>query len=99
MSAAAGSPQFGLWPIQEVHMFDGEARIRIGMVGGGPGAGIGETHRIAMRMDNRYDLQAGELGYPTLRDGVIGLRFVDAVAESHTAGAQWTDSTITLPGE
>lgn len=34
-------------------------RIRAGMVGGGPGAGIGETHRIAMRMDGRFDLVAG----------------------------------------
>ena len=33
--------------------------VRIGMVGGGPGGGIGETHRIAMRMDNKCDLVAG----------------------------------------
>jgi hypothetical protein len=39
---------------------DGVAqRIRIGMVGGGPGAGIAETHRVAMRMDDRYSLEAG----------------------------------------
>ena len=29
------------------------------MVGGGPGAGIAETHRIAMRLDDRYALVAG----------------------------------------
>jgi predicted dehydrogenase len=29
------------------------------MVGGGPGAGIAETHRIAMRLDDRYILLAG----------------------------------------
>jgi predicted dehydrogenase len=29
------------------------------MVGGGPGAGIAETHRTAMRLDDRYTLVAG----------------------------------------
>ena len=29
------------------------------MVGGGPGAGIAETHRTAMRLDNKYVLVAG----------------------------------------
>ena len=34
-------------------------RIRIGMVGGGPGAGIAETHRTAMRLDDKCVLIAG----------------------------------------
>jgi predicted dehydrogenase len=34
-------------------------RIRVGMVGGGPGAGIAETHRTAMRLDDKYVLIAG----------------------------------------
>lgn len=34
-------------------------RLRLGMVGGGLGSVIGETHRIAARLDNRYDLVAG----------------------------------------
>ena len=34
-------------------------RIRLGMVGGGTGAFIGEVHRIAARLDNRYELVAG----------------------------------------
>jgi predicted dehydrogenase len=29
------------------------------MVGGGPGAGIAEAHRIAMRLDDRYEIVAG----------------------------------------
>ena len=33
--------------------------ITIGMVGGGPDSGIGETHRIAMRIDNKCELIAG----------------------------------------
>src|SRR6266403_1775968 len=39
--------------------FHQEKRIAIGMVGGGPGSGIGETHRIAMRIDNKCELIAG----------------------------------------
>ncbi len=34
-------------------------RIRIGMVGGGQGAFIGAVHRMAMRMDDRFELVAG----------------------------------------
>src|SRR5215469_15330731 len=33
--------------------------ITVGMVGGGPGSGIGETHRIAMRIDDKCELVAG----------------------------------------
>ena len=36
-------------------------RIRLGMVGGGEGAFIGAVHRIAARLDDRYDLVAGAL--------------------------------------
>ena len=37
-------------------------RLRFGMVGGGVGSYIGEAHRIAARMDDRYELVAGALG-------------------------------------
>jgi predicted dehydrogenase len=37
------------------------ARLRLGMVGGGRGAFIGEAHRIAARLDDRYQLVAGAL--------------------------------------
>ncbi|WP_258585754.1 Gfo/Idh/MocA family protein [Mesorhizobium sp. AR02] len=36
-------------------------RIRLGMIGGGEGAFIGAVHRIAARLDDRYDLVAGAL--------------------------------------
>ncbi|ROO23827.1 Gfo/Idh/MocA family protein [Salinisphaera japonica] len=36
-----------------------EKPIRIGMVGGGPGAGIATAHRAGMRLDGRYALVAG----------------------------------------
>ncbi|BDG05399.1 Gfo/Idh/MocA family protein [Anaeromyxobacter oryzae] len=41
-------------------MTDGSPRrLRLGMVGGGPGSTIGETHRHAARFDGRYALVAG----------------------------------------
>ena len=36
-------------------------RVRLGMVGGGQGAFIGAVHRIAARLDDRYELVAGAL--------------------------------------
>jgi predicted dehydrogenase len=39
----------------------GPDRVRLGMVGGGQGAFIGAVHRIAARLDDRYELCAGAL--------------------------------------
>lgn len=36
-------------------------KLRLGMVGGGPGAFIGEVHRTASRIDDRFELVAGAL--------------------------------------
>ena len=36
-------------------------RVRLGMVGGGQGAFIGGVHRIASRIDDKYELVAGAL--------------------------------------
>lgn len=38
-----------------------EARLRMGMVGGGRNAFIGAVHRLAMRLDGRIDMVAGAL--------------------------------------
>lgn len=37
------------------------SKIRVAMVGGGIGGFIGEIHRMAMRLDDRYELVAGAL--------------------------------------
>jgi predicted dehydrogenase len=42
-------------------------KIRLGMVGGGQGAFIGDVHRIASRIDNRFDLVAGALSSDPIR--------------------------------
>ena len=38
-----------------------QRRLRLGMVGGGRGAFIGAVHRIASRIDDRWELVAGAL--------------------------------------
>ncbi len=47
-------------------------RIRLGMVGGGDDAFIGAVHRIASRIDNRYDLIAGALSSTPARARASG---------------------------
>jgi len=42
-------------------------RLRLGMVGGGQGAFIGAVHRIAARLDDRYELVAGALSSDPVR--------------------------------
>ena len=42
-------------------------RIKIGMVGGGKGSFIGAVHRIAARIDDRFDLVAGALSSDSVR--------------------------------
>ena len=36
-------------------------RIRLAVIGGGPGSFIGPIHRMAARLDDRYDIVAGVL--------------------------------------
>lgn len=36
-----------------------QRKVRLGVVGGGPGSNIGETHRYAARLDNHYNLVTG----------------------------------------
>jgi predicted dehydrogenase len=47
-------------------------RLRLGMVGGGHGAFIGVVHRMASRLDNRYELVAGVFSSDPRRARVSG---------------------------
>src|SRR6516165_1947170 len=42
-------------------METGRRKLRLGMVGGGRGAFIGAVHRMAARLDDRFQLVAGAL--------------------------------------
>src|SRR5213078_2137334 len=48
-------------PIEQAQQQTSRRRLRLGMVGGGAGAFIGAVHRIAARMDDRYELVAAAL--------------------------------------
>ncbi len=47
-------------------------RIRYGMVGGGQGAFIGAVHRLAARMDDHYEFQAGALSADPVKSKTSG---------------------------
>ena len=53
--------------IEGTHSSAAPRRIRLGMVGGGQGAFIGGVHRIAARIDDRYELVAGTLSSDAAR--------------------------------
>jgi predicted dehydrogenase len=50
----------------------GKRRLRLGMVGGGIGAFIGGVHRIAARLDDRWELVAGALSSDAERARLSG---------------------------
>jgi predicted dehydrogenase len=72
-------------------MDDKSTKIRIGMVGGGFGAGIGESHRIGMRLDNRYALLAGSFSRDAKQSRAFGLSLdmaPDRLYETYQAMAE-----------
>lgn len=69
----------------------GTTRLRIGMVGGGPGADIGRTHRFALRLDDRYELQAGVFGQDRGASSALGSRLhvpIDRVYPDYASMAE-----------
>lgn len=75
-----------------------QRQLVAGMVGGGPGADIGKTHRYAMRLDGHYDLRAGIFGRNEANSrqiavelGVPGDRNYGDVAEMAAAEAARED--------
>ena len=47
-------------------------RLRMGMIGGGPGAFIGPVHRIAAELDREIELVAGAFPLPPGRSRAAG---------------------------
>ncbi len=50
---------------------------------------------LARRRAGETD-EVREIGYPTVRDGVIGIRFVEAVMASQAENGRWTDASIDI---
>jgi len=47
-------------------------RLRLGVIGGGPGSFIGEVHRTAARLDNHYEVVASVLSSDPARSAAAG---------------------------
>jgi predicted dehydrogenase len=64
-------PQVGAWP----HL---GRRLRLAVLGGGPGSFIGPIHRAAARLDDRFEIVAGVLSADPARNaegaGALGIR-------------------------
>lgn len=53
----------------------GARKLRMGMVGGGPGAFIGPVHRLAAEMDGKVQMVAGAFSQSAERSRDAGMRF------------------------
>jgi predicted dehydrogenase len=62
-------------------------RLRLGMVGGGQGAFIGAVHRIASRIDDRWELVAGALSSDAARAAASAADLGIAAARSYASYA------------
>ena len=50
----------------------GQRKLRMGMVGGGPGAFIGPVHRMAAELDGKIELVAGAFSQSAERSRLAG---------------------------
>ncbi|MGB5187933.1 MAG: gfo/Idh/MocA family oxidoreductase, partial [Acidimicrobiia bacterium] len=70
-------------------------RLRLGVIGGGPGSFIGAMHRTAARIDDRYELVAGVLSSDPERSRLaataIGIEPDRAYGTAHTLIAAEAD--------
>lgn len=64
------------------------SKIRLGMIGGGQGAFIGEVHRIAARLDDRYELVAGAFSSDPIRAAASAAEIGIAVDRSYDSFQQ-----------
>ena len=72
-------------------------RIRLGMVGGGQGAFIGEVHRFAARLDDRFELCAGALSSEPERALASALELGIAAERSYSSFAEMTKNESARP--
>ncbi len=67
-------------------------RLRLGVVGGGPGSFIGAMHRQAARLDDRYELSAGVLSSNPEKAKKAGLEIGLVPARAYTDVLEMLDS-------
>lgn len=74
-------------------------RLRIAMVGGGPGAFIGGVHRIALAMDGGFELVAGAFSSDPEKSRQAGRELGLDPARVHATWAELLDAEAKLPPE
>lgn len=75
-----------------------EARkLRMGMVGGGPGAFIGPVHRLAAEMDGKIELVAGAFSQSAERSREAGARFGIDAARAYADYRLMIESELVRP--
>ena len=62
-----------------------QPKLRLGIVGGGQGAFIGEVHRLAARLDDRYELLAGALSSDSTRAAASAVELGIAADRSYAS--------------
>src|SRR5262249_58669083 len=58
-------------------------RLRLGVIGGGPGSFIGEGHRTAARLDDNFEIVASVLSSDAQRSRAAGRQIGLAPARAH----------------
>lgn len=74
-------------------------RLRIGMVGGGPGAFIGAVHRIALAMDGAFELTAGAFSSSAERSQQAGRELGLDPRRVYDSYAEMAEAEARLPAE
>ncbi|HEY1804764.1 MAG TPA: Gfo/Idh/MocA family oxidoreductase [Terracidiphilus sp.] len=74
-----------------------ERKLRMGMVGGGPGAFIGPVHRIAAEMDGKIELVAGAFSQSAERSREAGAKFRVDPARAYANYAQMIEAESKRP--
>ena len=72
-------------------------RLRLAVIGGGPGSFIGAMHRQAARLDDRYELVAGVLSSNHERAKTAGLEIGLAPERAYTNVLEMLDSEVARP--
>ena len=72
-------------------------RLRLAVIGGGPGSFIGAMHRQAARLDDRYELVAGVLSSDPVRAKKAGLEIGLAPERAYSEALEMLDSEVARP--
>jgi predicted dehydrogenase len=72
-------------------------KLRMGMVGGGPGAFIGPVHRLAAEMDGRIQMVAGAFSHSAERSREAGERYCIDPARAYADYRQMIDEELKRP--